>query len=541
MAVILKHYYPVLLLVVVHIFRRCPTVKRVRELTSQYPFYPFIITSTGDHFFCQYVSSSNLMTCAALSVLIVLTAVMFYAEDKKILQTSVLFTVPVGAYCVYLFSESIVVHEVALELESGPEMKRSNRSSTTVKADGGGQQQQQGSGEVPHPASAAAANNTTAAAAATTTNFPGSQTASQQKPDGPEAASNKDYNKASTAYPFGSSGAGAGASSDTARGGGGLNASSTGLERVNVLQYYVFRRNHLVAQGSPYNVFIRLHLKRLAFSYDSYYLALEGYNIQPEKLIADDENLEKVRHLGKKIAERLGISYYDVQTISDHHQMNQASLKRMWEQRQVELMDTLRRRRDFVPRIRKIELDVESHEARPAVVAASAASSSNRDHSSKSTKAMSFMSTATATAGAPGGGGAGATPPPGAGGIGGPGIISSSSKRHHQQLRGSTTSVYHYNPVRFRLVRIISFHHHMHMYHQDLPPATKRATKLLPVPSAPAFSSLSSGAHVRERATIVRINAPPSKTNTEFTKAMEDDIDKYNNKRKKNKSNEPSS
>jgi hypothetical protein len=49
-----------------------------------------------------------------------------------------------------------------------------------------------------------------------------------------------------------------------------------GLRNVNVLQYYVFQGHRLVAQGPPYNVFIKVHLKRLAYSYDSYYLALEG-------------------------------------------------------------------------------------------------------------------------------------------------------------------------------------------------------------------------------------------------------------------------
>jgi hypothetical protein len=56
MAIILKPYPP-LFLMAIHIFKRYPSIKQVRELTSQYPFYPFLTTSTGEHFYCQYMTA----------------------------------------------------------------------------------------------------------------------------------------------------------------------------------------------------------------------------------------------------------------------------------------------------------------------------------------------------------------------------------------------------------------------------------------------------------------------------------------------------
>ncbi len=90
------------------------------------------------------------------------------------------------------------------------------------------------------------------------------------------------------------------------------------------------------------------------------------------------------------MAERLGISYYDIHSISvrrspsqfnvlewkriisyiplflivnddnkqEHHHLNHASLVRMWRMRQEDLMESIRRRRDLVPRVRRVELDV---------------------------------------------------------------------------------------------------------------------------------------------------------------------------------------
>eukprot|EP00741_Cyanophora_paradoxa_P001900 tig00000523_g1840.t1 len=82
---------------------------------------------------------------------------------------------------------------------------------------------------------------------------------------------------------------------------------------------YIFRIGKKeVTRGEYHNVYIRVR-KRFDAGRMYYYLIFNGYRIDKQIISGTSRKMEEMRELGQRLAEGLGINYFDEANVSQHH------------------------------------------------------------------------------------------------------------------------------------------------------------------------------------------------------------------------------
>ncbi|KAI8919594.1 hypothetical protein BC831DRAFT_481121 [Entophlyctis helioformis] len=89
----------------------------------------------------------------------------------------------------------------------------------------------------------------------------------------------------------------------------------------NDYQYEYASGDQVHVHGDFSNIYIRLHREALESLYRqrTYYLVLNGFEMDRLPLCAPTPNLDELRQIGQRIASNLNLNYFDEANISKHH------------------------------------------------------------------------------------------------------------------------------------------------------------------------------------------------------------------------------
>ena len=88
---------------------------------------------------------------------------------------------------------------------------------------------------------------------------------------------------------------------------------------LNEKEYEFYKGNHLVYRGHVHNVYIRLVGQKSGTGDVYYKVALNGYHLEEQALTSITVRKEKLEKLGRKLATRLNINYFDWMDKSTKH------------------------------------------------------------------------------------------------------------------------------------------------------------------------------------------------------------------------------
>ena len=87
----------------------------------------------------------------------------------------------------------------------------------------------------------------------------------------------------------------------------------------NTNMYEFYRGDTLIYQGDYHNIYIRLKGIKSGAGSIYYSVVLNGYNIDEESITMSGTSRKKLGKLGKRLALRLGVNYFDADDTSKHH------------------------------------------------------------------------------------------------------------------------------------------------------------------------------------------------------------------------------
>lgn len=91
--------------------------------------------------------------------------------------------------------------------------------------------------------------------------------------------------------------------------------------RINLLEskYELFFQDKLIATNHVHNLYIRLNERHLVKTKQVYRLTLCGKDIDSISVSPYSYGLQKLRYIGRRLAQNLFINYFDIQDLSLHH------------------------------------------------------------------------------------------------------------------------------------------------------------------------------------------------------------------------------
>ncbi|KAI8805669.1 hypothetical protein BJ742DRAFT_819604 [Cladochytrium replicatum] len=84
-------------------------------------------------------------------------------------------------------------------------------------------------------------------------------------------------------------------------------------------QYAFVLNGNVHVRGELYNIYVRLKKEVRSGRKKYYHLILNGFQMDARKLCRSSTNVDRLRELGKLIAENLNLSYFDESNSSPHH------------------------------------------------------------------------------------------------------------------------------------------------------------------------------------------------------------------------------
>ena len=87
----------------------------------------------------------------------------------------------------------------------------------------------------------------------------------------------------------------------------------------NDRQYELYRGDKLVYRGHYHNIYIRLVAQKSHGGDTYYHVELNGYQVDKQVLTSTSTKMMKLRKLGRRLAGRLNLNYFDFMEKSRHH------------------------------------------------------------------------------------------------------------------------------------------------------------------------------------------------------------------------------
>ncbi|XP_030845827.1 transmembrane protein 249-like [Strongylocentrotus purpuratus] len=84
-------------------------------------------------------------------------------------------------------------------------------------------------------------------------------------------------------------------------------------------EYYILKKGDLTYRGLLHNIYIRLIGQNSGAGSIFFKIVLNGHNLAPQDLTSSTVRKEKLEKLGRRLANRLGINYFDWTDKSTHH------------------------------------------------------------------------------------------------------------------------------------------------------------------------------------------------------------------------------
>ncbi|XP_072179610.1 cation channel sperm-associated auxiliary subunit TMEM249-like [Diadema setosum] len=84
-------------------------------------------------------------------------------------------------------------------------------------------------------------------------------------------------------------------------------------------EYYIVKKGDLTYRGLLHNIYIRLIGQNSGSGEIFFKIVLNGYNLAPQDLTSSTVRKEKLEKLGRRLASRLGINYFDWTDKSTRH------------------------------------------------------------------------------------------------------------------------------------------------------------------------------------------------------------------------------
>lgn len=85
------------------------------------------------------------------------------------------------------------------------------------------------------------------------------------------------------------------------------------------LHYEFYKKDRLIYRGHYHNIYIRLKGEKSGAGEIFFTITLNGYHIEEEHLTSSSRSMEKLRKLGRRLALRLDLNYFDYMDKSRHH------------------------------------------------------------------------------------------------------------------------------------------------------------------------------------------------------------------------------
>ena len=102
------------------------------------------------------------------------------------------------------------------------------------------------------------------------------------------------------------------------------NAWATHEERRLILngdtnQYEFYKGNRLIYKGHYHNIYVRLNGIKSGGGEMFFSMVVGGYMAEEQGLCVHSTGMVKLRRLGRRLAHRLNLNYFDYQDVSRHH------------------------------------------------------------------------------------------------------------------------------------------------------------------------------------------------------------------------------